>query len=131
MATTTNTKTKKQEELEALLKEASDYARTAIRSNAEMIEVQIIDWYEQGNDKNTGEPIQPIEVKVDGEEDIRRYSVKGTDAIVSCFGKPVTKNGITKYSNVTYNDEGIPSSCFVPDIQPGKDGTFWYSIRKL
>ena len=131
MVTSTKKITESQKELEDLLIQASNNARTKVRSNVEYIDAEVQDWYEYGNDKNTGDLIQPLEVKVGDEELVRKYVIKGTDAIVSCFGKPAKKGDSILYSEVTYNEKGVPTHCKVPDIEPNaQDGSRWFTISK-
>lgn len=121
------------EELEALLMKASDDARSKVRSNVDFIEnAKVKDWFAYGNDRNTGDLIQTVEVFVNEETEARKYVIKGTDAIVICFGKPKLEGNRVVYSNVTYNENGVPETCKVPDIEPNaEDGARWFSLQKL
>ncbi len=102
-------------------------AKVAIRSTAEMLQADIVDIYELGDDPNTKEPIQSVEVQIPGEEDIRRYVFKGTDTINHIFGTPDEKNHL---SNLEYNDEGVPIKMEVPDVGANDKGVRWYQLKK-
>ena len=116
----------KAKQLTDAMLEALTQAKTSIRTVHTMIPVKIVDIYEIGEDKRTGDPIQPLEVQVEGEDSVRNYVIKGADTIVSVFGK--AKNG--KLANVEYDEEGTPLSMKVPDCNADDTGTRWFQLKK-
>lgn len=120
-----STTKKKPKQLSKAMVDALSSAKTAIRSTATMIEGDVKDIYELGEDRGT--PIQTAEVLIEGEEEARRYVFRGADTIVAIFGKP---NADGLLSKVEYNEDGIPSSMSVPDVPPNSEDVRWYSLRK-
>jgi hypothetical protein len=116
----------KAKQLSDAMLEALTQAKTSIRTVHPMIPVTIVDIYEIGEDKRTGDPIQPLEVQVEGEDSVRNYVIKGADTITSIFGK--AKNG--KLANVEYDAEGTPLSMKVPDCNADDTGTRWFQLKK-
>jgi hypothetical protein len=120
-----STRKKKPKQLSPEMVKALSAAKVAIRSTADMIEGDIVDIYEIGDDR--GVPIQSAEVQIEGESEPRRYVFKGADTITSIFGKPDEEEQLSK---IEYDEDGIPLRMSVPDVGENPEGVRWYQLRK-
>ncbi|MFX0174233.1 MAG: hypothetical protein ACFE9L_20320, partial [Candidatus Hodarchaeota archaeon] len=79
-----------------------------------MIKCKILNIYELYFDPDDKEPIQPIEVQVNNEKETRYYFIIGVKTIEFIFGELIDN----KLSNLEYDNNDIPISIKLPDIEP-------------
>lgn len=104
-----------------------------ILQEIKMIKCKILNIYKLYFDRDDKEPIQALEVQINNEKETRCYFLKGTETIEFIFGDLIDN----KLSNLEYDNNDIPISIKLPDIEPSFfneyifDLTFYQSDKPI